>query len=249
MKRVVPLMLMGTLTMIGLSAFSAPIGAYNQVMQAVYARDETTLRYLISVGLNINATNVQGKTPLCTAVENQDYEGYELLLSQGATTRTPCMRNMNPEVLNRFAAEQPPLGTYYKGAVLTASRNGAFTAGREVATTIGSLPYPHIGEILLAGVAVGTAFAVGVHGSGGGDDPPAPPLGYTSPFNNDNPAADNYLSPNYFSSPKEDTLPKTKPSDPDKSASKYLSEYAGGTWTKHIDFLKKLNADDAYARG
>ena len=225
MKRVVPLMLLGGLTIFELPAVSAPIGAYSQVMQAVYARDESTLKYLISVGLNINATNMQGKTALCTTVENQDYEGYELLLSQGATTRTPCMRNMNPEVLNRFQAEQPPLGTYYEGAVLTASRNGAFTPGKEVGRTIGSLPFPHLGEILLAGVAVGTAVAIGGHGSGGGDDPP---FGYSSPFNNDNPAANNYLSPNYFSSPKEDTLSKTKPSDPDKSASEYLLEYAGG---------------------
>ncbi len=251
MKRVIPLIAFGTFALLNGPVFSAPIGAYYQVMQTVYTRDEAGLKYLISVGLNINATNMQGKTALCTAVENQDYEGYELLLSQGATTRTPCMKNMNPQVLARFNAEQPPLGTYYKGAVLTASRNGALAGiGREVASDIAGLPYPHVGEILLAGAAVGTAFAVGVHGSsGGGDDPPAPPFGYSSPFNNDNPAADNYLSPNYFSSPKEDTLPKTKPSDPDKSASEYLLEYAGGTWTKHIDFLKKLNADDAYARG
>ena len=268
MKRVVPLMLMGALTIFELPAFSAPIGAYSQVMQAVYARDEAALKYLVSVGLNINATNMQGKTALCTAVENQDYEGYELLLSQGATTRTPCMRNMNPEVLNRFAAEQPPLGTYYKGAALTASRNGALMGGtKDVATTVGSLPYPHLAEILLAGVAVGTVAAVGGHGSGGGNNPnpPVPPLGYESPFDNDDKTASNYLASSYFSAPTAATLSKTQKGGisgvTEDLATAYGKEYnavntTGLTW-KDADgnpvgsqnFLSQINAADAYARG
>ena len=254
MKRVAPLIAFGTFVLLNGAVFSAPIGAYYQVMQAVYARDETGLKYLISVGLNINATNMQGKTALCTAVENQDYEGYELLLSQGATTRTPCMRNMNPEILAKFRTEQPPLGTYYKGAVLTASRNGALMgAGKDVATTIGSLPYPHIGEILLGGVAVGTAFAVGVHGSGGGGDDPVDPskYNYEAPFQSEDSSKDNYLKAEFFSSPTDDTLALTKPSDPSKTAANYQTEYAGGSWgsVSHINFLNKINASDAYARG
>ena len=166
--------------------------------------------------LNINATNMQGKTALCTAVENQDYEGYELLLSQGATTRTPCMKNMNPEIMNRFLAEQPPLGTYYKGAVLTASRNGALTTmGKNTAKTIATLPYPHLGEILLAGVAVGTVFAVGAHGSSGGGDKNS--YVYTAPLE---------LNPSDF----ED------------------NEYSGSTFGG-VNFLGKIKASDAYARG
>ena len=158
MKRIVPFVLFGTLTMMELPVFSAPIGAHNQVMQAVYARDEAGLKYLVSIGLNINAVDMQGKTPLCRVIENQDYEGYELLLSQGATTRVPCVRDMNPEILDRFVAEQPPLGTYYKGATLTSSQNRILSAGKEVSSTVASLPIiPHIGEILLGGVAVGAA--------------------------------------------------------------------------------------------
>ncbi|MGN0919592.1 MAG: S8 family serine peptidase [Alphaproteobacteria bacterium] len=223
MKRVVFLMLLGSLAIIDLPAVSAPLGAYHQVMQAVYARDEAALKYLVSVGVNVNATNMQGKTPLCTAVENQDYEGYELLLSQGATTRTPCMREMNPEVLERFQAEQPPLGTYYKGAVLTASRNGALTrGGQKVASAIAGIPYPHLGEILLGGVAVGTAFAIGVHGSSGGEsDGSVNNYVYTAPLN---------LDPSSFEN----------------------TEYSGGSWDtsiNHISFLEKINASDAYARG
>lgn len=269
MKRVLPLMLLGILVMFDSPVFSAPLGAYYQVMQAVYARDESSLKYLVSNGLNINATNVQGKTALCTAVENQDYEGYELLLSQGATTRTPCMRDMNPDVLNRFVAEQPPLGTYYEGAVLTASRNGALVGGiKDVATTIGSLPYPHLGEILLGGVAVGTAFAVGVHGSSGGEeDKPKNDYVFTSPFENKDSSVDNYLSPDYFSNPTAETLSKTqKGGITEGNPENYRNEYAGGLWNwedrdeksvefssdgtvGNINFLSVLNADDAYARG
>ncbi len=272
MKRVLPLMLLGILVMFDSPVFSAPLGAYYQVMQAVYARDESSLKYLVSNGLNINATNVQGKTALCTAVENQDYEGYELLLSQGATTRTPCIRDMNPDVLNRFVAEQPPLGTYYEGAVLTASRNGALVGGiKDVATTIGSLPYPHLGEILLGGVAVGTAFAVGVHGSSGGEeDKPQNDYVFTSPFENKDSSVDNYLSPDYFSNPTEETLSKTQKGGISEGVpADYKNEYEGGVWVaggekfsvlpdtsdtsddsiSNINFLSVLNADDAYARG
>ncbi len=221
MKRIVPLIAFGTMILLNGSVFAAPTGAYSQVMQAVYTRDESTLKYLISVGLNINATNMHGKTALCTAVENQDYEGYELLLSQGATTRTPCMRDMNPETLARFQAEQPPLGTYYKGAVLTASRNGALSGvGKEVSSTVSGLPYPHIGEILLGGVAVGTAFAVGVHGSsGGGDDPDKKnDYVYTAPLNLDSKSFED-------------------------------AEYSESAFSNGTNFLKKINASSAYARG
>ena len=48
MKRVIPLIAFGTFVLLNGSVFSAPIGAYYQVMQAVYARDESTLKYLIS---------------------------------------------------------------------------------------------------------------------------------------------------------------------------------------------------------
>ena len=240
MKRTIPLMLFGVLTMIELPVFSAPVGAYNQIMQTVYARDEEGLKYLVSIGLNINGVNMQGKTPLCTAIENQDYEGYELLLSQGATTHTPCIRDMDPEVLNRFLTEQPPLGTYYKGAVLTSSQNKVLAGGNEVSSTISSLPIiPHVGEVLLAGAAVGTALAIGVGGGGGssgggGDDSKPVPntFTYTAPLD---------LKPSSFEDSEYRGQDELAISRKDKE---------GNDVTIHLtDFLGELNASDAYARG
>lgn len=266
MRRAIFFVLLGGLTMIELPAYSAPIGAYNQIIQAVQARNESALKYLISVGLNINATNMQGKTALCTTVETQDYEGYELLLSQGATVRTPCMRDMDPKILNKFVANQPPLGTYYDGAILTASRSGLTMGNVKAATeTISSLPYPHLGEILLGGVAVGAALAVGTGGSSGGGDDPGPdvPKGkYASPFQKDNPTKSNYLISSYFSDPKTQTeLLATKPSDATRSYTDYMNEYNAVNTTGIIfkdntgaeiysqNYLSQINAADAYARG
>ena len=271
MKCMKPLGVLGILVMIGSPAFSAPISAYSQLMQAVYARDINALRYLISVGININATNAQGKTALCTTVENQDYAGYELLLSEGATTRTPCMRYMNRSVMARFVAGQPPLGTYYKGATLTVARSGtaAGVASKE-ASERGGFFSSYLGEALLGGAAVGAVLALGGGGGGGGssggDDSGGGSGGgdvvsysYVSPFNNSDETASNYLNPEYFSAPTKETLSLTKKggiSDvTDSLATAYKKEYAGGVWTSggvsinNIHFLDTLKASSAYARG
>ena len=223
MKRAISLLLLGVGIIVTHPVFSAPIGAYNQVMQAVIARDESTLKYLVSIGVNINATNMKGNTALCTAIENQDYQGYELLLSQGATTRTPCIKAMKQEVLARFKAEQPPLGTYYKGAVLTSERSGGLTRqSNGIMATIASLPYPHLGELLLGGIAVGTAFAVGVNGSSGGGGSSG---GYPAPLD---------LNPNDFI-------------DAEYKGGSWKDPE--GATISNINFVGSVNAAYAYARG
>ena len=88
---------------------------YQGIMDAVETRDLKILKKLVSSGENINMPGPNGQTPLCTSVAQGDYEGYELLISQGASPYVPCMQQLPQETVQNFYANQPPAHSYYVG--------------------------------------------------------------------------------------------------------------------------------------
>ena len=79
-RYILPFLLFGTTLLVQWDSFAAPfMSAYDRVMAAVRMRDEDLLRQMVSHGLNINASNPSGQTPLCTVIRNNDANGYKML--------------------------------------------------------------------------------------------------------------------------------------------------------------------------
>ncbi|MBQ4471994.1 MAG: S8 family serine peptidase, partial [Alphaproteobacteria bacterium] len=140
---------------------------YQGIMDAVETRDLKVLKKLVSAGENINMPGPNGQTPLCTSVAQGDYEGYELLLSQGASPYVACMQELPAETVQNFYANQPPAHSYYVG--YGAAARSVNSSGTPFLQNI-SFPTLGAGEALLAAGIAGAVIAFG-HGSGGDDDP------------------------------------------------------------------------------
>ena len=69
----------------GMPALAMNSVMYRQVMEIVDARDLKALQSLVRGGFDLNAPLQNGMTPLCETVMQGDYEGYEMLQSQGAS--------------------------------------------------------------------------------------------------------------------------------------------------------------------
>lgn len=140
---------------------------YYRVMSAVQTRNLKMLQNLVAGGVNLNSPLPNGMTPLCETVARGDYEGYEMLQTQGASPYVSCIRRLPPQQVSNFYANQPPAHTYYKGQMMAAKPANAWN---EPLVKEYAFPYLSIGEFLLGGVAVGAALALGHghSGSGGG---------------------------------------------------------------------------------
>jgi len=147
--------LLGTVIVgLALPSWSMPQSSYDYVMKIVQARDLPALQRMVNSGLNLNSPAADGMTPLCETIEQQDYQGYEMLLSQGATPYVPCMRQLPASTVQTFYANQPPAHTYYEGSMMK-----AHDVSDTSRPSLG-IPLPNAGEILLGGLATGIAFAV-----------------------------------------------------------------------------------------
>ena len=140
---------------------------YYRVMSAVQTRNLKMLQNLVAGGVNLNSPLPNGMTPLCETVARGDYEGYEMLQTQGASPYVSCIRRLPPQQVSNFYANQPPAHTYYKGQMMAAKPANAWN---EPLVKEYAFPYLSVGEFLLGGVAVGAALALGHghSGSGGG---------------------------------------------------------------------------------
>lgn len=251
------------------------VPAYDRIMLAVVQRDEAALRKLVSEGININAQNPSGQTALCTALSRHDSEGYRMLFNQGATVHTPCIRQIPSQTLSSFYSVHPELGRYENGRILVPNVIKATSSNSP--SWIGGLPWPHIGEILLAGAAVGVVASVGGGGSskggaGGGGYPsnlfnPVKDVDVTL---NNFPNLGHYWSESrVFNTEEEVNTYKrgyTNKIWDDAGSTKYAWEYNGGgsytgdywdakeqkrkyTLVNQTAFLPMINAGAAYARG
>ncbi len=160
---IIPFLLSGVLLFqsTGLSAYPF-LPAYDRIMEAVVRRDEKALKKMISEGININASSPSGQTALCTTLIRGDAKGYKMLFDQGATVHVPCVSQISPQTLRYFYLKNPDLGRYVDGRILVP--NTMLPSRPPVSSLRLGMPFPHAGEILLAGVTVG---AIALIGSGG----------------------------------------------------------------------------------
>ena len=233
----------------------AGVWDYNSIMNAVRKRDLALLKKMVAAGYDINTT-ANGLTPLCETVYLKDYQGYEMLLSQGASVYVPCMRSIPSQNVNDFYANQPRLGTYYQGsmsetlpvqsvqAIPTAQTVAPVQAVTETQiSSDGGTSFAgtalYTGEVVLGVAALGgLSLAVGGGGGGGGsgaaegsDDSAGVKVVWDSPFH---PTAADISS---------------------YETTEYLAKVSTGVRDENDkliytnSFLSPINASAAYARG
>ncbi len=137
---------------------------YARVMDAVDSRDLNALKQIRASGVDMNSPISNGMTPLCETVAQGDYEGYEMLLTQGATPYVACIRQLPESDVARFYANQPAPHTYYVGQHAEARPSESW--GKPVLKGI-NLPMLGIGEVLVGGIAAAGILTLGRGGSGG----------------------------------------------------------------------------------
>ena len=162
MKKAVKTVLL-TLVAMALPVQAMTIRQYNAVMNAVENRDLEMLKKIRKASVDLNTPLANGQTPLCETVLMGDYEGYEMLISQGASPYVACMRTLPEGTVDSFYASQPSAHSYYEGRMDSTHPVKSWGPADEKKW---SFPIAGVGEVLLGGVAVGAAFAFG-HGSSG----------------------------------------------------------------------------------
>ena len=163
-----------TLICIGILMASYPAMAmtpqmYMRVMDAVNSRNLKSLQQLKAAGVDMNSPTPNGMTPLCETVMQRDYEGYEMLLTQGASPYVYCIRQLPEQQVANFYAHQPAPHTYYTGHLGTAR---AVSEWGSTGAKSFEFPFLGVGEVLLGGVAAAGILTLGHGGSssGGGDN-------------------------------------------------------------------------------
>lgn len=141
---------------------------YVRVMDAVNSRNLKSLKQIKATGVDMNSPMPNGMTPLCETVAEGDYEGYEMLLTQGASPYVACIRQLPEQEVAEFYAHQPKPHTYYAGR-LEAARSVSDWGTPAVEQF--QFPILGIGEILLGGVAAAGILTLGRGGSSKEDDP------------------------------------------------------------------------------
>ena len=194
---------------------------FSRVMDAVDSRDLRTLKELKSSGVDMNSPLPNGMTPLCETVAQGDYEGYEMLLTQGASPYVACIRQLPEHQVADFYANQPPAQTYYTGRLDSA--RAASEWGKPALKEF-SFPTLGVGEVLLGGVAVAGILTLGHGGKAPGEDSKNK---YVWPAPLD-------LKPAEFES-RQYTAENVFSGDPEVDNS--------------INFLGSIHASSAYARG
>lgn len=212
---------------------------YYRVMSSVQTRNLKMLQNLVAGGVNLNSPLPNGMTPLCETVARGDYEGYEMLQTQGASPYVPCIRRLPPQQVSNFYANQPPAHTYYKGQMMAAKPANAWN---EPLVKEYAFPYLSVGEFLLGGVAAGAMLALG-HGhssSGGGGNT----YKWDTPMN---------LNPSTFETPEYQAQPDSWPGSVDflqtiNASSAYARGYSGYKVNREKDgTLKKITNESQKA--
>ena len=104
----------------GTSVYAMSPAMYSRVMTSVQTRNLKMLQNLVAGGVELNSPIQNGMTPLCETVATGDYEGYEMLQTQGASPYVSCMRRLPQDQVSEFYANQPPAHTYYTGRMAAA---------------------------------------------------------------------------------------------------------------------------------
>lgn len=138
---------------------------YRRVMEIVDERDLAALQDLVRNGVDLNSPLQNGMTPLCETVLQGDYEGYEMLQTQGASPYVSCIRQLPQGQVAQFYANQPSAHTYYAGRMGTAYASEGWG---EHSTKSFEIPFVNIGEVLLGGIAVAGILTLG-HDKKSGD--------------------------------------------------------------------------------
>ncbi len=204
------------------------VSAFDYVRHLVEERDLPRLKKAVFAGVNVDATDRSGWTNLCHSVVKRDFEGYEILTSQGARTDSACMQAIPKSARVSFFADKPPRGTYVTGLFDSAVRQSSFdwggwgdafgsspSSGAKGSTGISGKTLLIGGGVLLGVGGIAAALAGG-GGGGGGNEPPVTP---SDPGNSSGPT----------------------PSAPEASDYETAEYVAGG-------FLDRVSASSAYAR-
>ncbi len=139
---------------------------YQQVLEVVQNRDLEGLKKIRQTGFDLNQPDAHGMTPLCQTILTRDYEGYEMLLTQGASPYVACVRQLPQNQVASFYANQPKANTFYKGRFDTA-QSVYVLGGSDKAF---AFPMLGFGELVVGGLAAGVIAAWGSGGSGGSGD-------------------------------------------------------------------------------
>lgn len=75
---------------------------FGMVWRAVEQKDEVALSTIFKTYKTIDVENRQGQTPLCYAIDEEDYESYVLLLKYGADRSHPCVQRLSQEQRAEF---------------------------------------------------------------------------------------------------------------------------------------------------
>jgi len=234
-QKIISFLLAGTILTIGRGVFSAPfLSAYDRVMVAVYTHDDDLLEEMVASGVNVNALNPSGQTPLCTTLRNQDVKAYEMLVSKGASVFVPCVNQIHPNVLSSFYGENPQFGQYVGGRIIPPVVEQSSSASLLV-----GVPWPHVGEVLLAGVTAG-AVIIGNNSSSDKEEEPSAPESNLNYNPVDTGMTDSYyrdLGP-YF---------KNREYFKDKAtAQDFLDHYENKDWDMAMDYVKEYNSSEGW---
>ena len=75
---------------------------FGMVWRAVEQKDEVTLGTISKTYGTVDVENRRGQTPLCHAIDEEDYESYVLLLKYGANRSHPCVQRLSQEQRAEF---------------------------------------------------------------------------------------------------------------------------------------------------
>lgn len=163
---------------------ATPFDSFRYVMRQVQQRNLKALKQFTANGGWVDVADQNGLTPLCYAMRARDYQGFELLKSQGARSEKMCAARLSSQVQEAFYADQPASHTYYTGTFAAAEKVGETALG--VSALSGStLLWTGLGVAGAAGaVALASGGGGGGSGSGGSSDsasgepttPDEPPL-------------------------------------------------------------------------
>ena len=98
-----------------LAMAQGPVSSFSYVMSLMQQRDLQALKRFTASGGRIDALDRNGLTPLCHAMRLKDYQGFELLKSQGAHSESLCRSRLSHQEQEAFYKNQPDRNTYYIG--------------------------------------------------------------------------------------------------------------------------------------
>jgi len=118
------------------------------VYQSVRRGNISSIKTYLAKGYNINATNREGMTPLCQAVEDGNYAAYSRLRQLGSSAKSDCMQRVDNRTASQFEKR------YLQSAPARSGTTASISGDTAMYTAVGLL-------------AAGAVTAVAAGGGGG----------------------------------------------------------------------------------